>query len=119
MSTTEDRERRGTFDEDLRTWASRPLPTDPARAARKVLAAIPAGKAPRPLLQLVAVATVLVAIILGALLGTPGRQTQPTRTAQADAPARLDERVVQFWIDPQTPVYFVLRPLGSAQGGNS
>ena len=110
---------RDRFDEDLRAWASRPSATDPARAARRVLAALPVSKASRPLLQLLAVASVLIAIILGALLGAPHLQMQPTRTAQADAPAQLDERVVQFWIDPQTPVYFVLRPLGSAPGGDS
>ncbi len=119
MNDTGEHGRRDSFDEQMRAWATRPAATDPVRAARRVLAALPARRTSRPLVQLVAVASVLVAIVLGALLGTPGRQTQPTRTTQADAPARLDERVVQFWIDPQTPVYFVLRPLGAAQGGNS
>jgi hypothetical protein len=119
MSENDIRDRSHDFDEGLKSWASRPPSTDPARAARRVLAALPARRAPRPLLRLAAVGAALVAIILGVLLGSPHLPSQTTRTTLADAPAHVDERVVQFWIDPQTPVYFVLSPLGSTQGDNS
>lgn len=118
MSDTTPRQPHGDFDERLRAWGTQEPVTDPARAARRVLAALPTRPAPRPWLQLAAVATVLLVVILGALLGIPHTPTQQLRTAQADAPALVDERVVQFWIDPQTPVYFVLSPLGSSQGGD-
>jgi hypothetical protein len=107
------------FDSELKAWGQRPAATDPARAARRVLAALPARPEHHRGLQLAAAVALIVTLALAVFLGTPHTPVQLDRTAQADAPAHLDERVVQFWIDPQTPVYFVLSPMGSPNGGNS
>jgi hypothetical protein len=109
----------GGFDRRLRDWGQRAPATDPASASRRVLASLPAGAPSHLVLRLATVAALVVTITLAVFLGAPRTTPQLPRTALADAPAHLDERVMQFWIDPQTPVYFVLSPLGSTTGGVS
>jgi hypothetical protein len=109
----------GEFDRELRAWGLRPPSTDPTRAARRVLAALPAGHHRQWAWRLATAAALCVTLAVTVFIVTSRPSTHPNRMAQADAPAPLDERVVQFWIDPQTPVYFVLSPLGSDQGDNS
>jgi hypothetical protein len=103
------------FEERLRSWGGRPPSLAPAVAANRVVGQLPdRGTAP-PWLRLVAVGALLVLISVAAWLGSPARQAPVADTVDV---AGSDE-VVQFWLDPETPVYFILRKLGTDKGRDS
>ena len=55
----------------------------------------------------------LVLITVAAWIAGPSRTEHP-------AVAMLgSDQVVQFWLDSDTPVYFVLPPFGGETGGNT
>ncbi len=94
-------------------YAERPARLSPSEARRQVLSRLPARPAPVALrVWALAAATVLVCV--GLWLGL--RPTSaPARQALATPPP-LPENVVQWWLDDQTPVYFVLSPQDSKGG---
>jgi hypothetical protein len=109
------------FDAALREWA-RGAPRTPARvAARRVSARIgTAGhrgtRTTAWVPRLAAACGLALAVASGALLwrsGTPA----PAPTPAVDAPPVLPENVVVFWLDANTPVYFVVGPPGDPAGG--
>jgi len=105
---------RDRFDAAFRTWSDQPPARDAGRAARRVLAALPQQSEPFPWRRLAAAAAVLVLVFLGSWYGARERVAGPGATAVA-TPA-LPENVMVFWIDAETPVYFVLSQLGSQKG---
>ncbi len=107
------------FDAALREWAVRPA----GRSAEAALRAATAAPAKRTVgarwwLPAAVVATVLVAAA-GVWL-TSGRAPDAFPPRLAAAAARpLDDNVVLWWIDPDTPVYFVLDAGKPGKGGVS
>lgn len=109
------------FDAGFREWA-REVPRTPAPvAARRVAARLeePGRRAPRFgtwALRLAAACGLAVVVASGALMRRPGAPTSPPSPA-VDAPPVLPENVIVFWLDPETPVYFVVGPLADTTGG--
>lgn len=102
------------FFAEFRRWGERPATTDARAAARRVVAALPEPRAPFRL-RLLAVSTVA---LLAAFLAVwqAGWRPQPG-AASAASMEPLPENVVLWYIEPETPVYFVLPP--SAERGES
>ena len=109
------------FDTEFREWA-REVPRTPAHvAARQVKARLdePGRRASRSgtwAPRLAAACGLVLIVASGVLLWRPGTPTAPTPTS-ADALPVLPENVVVFWLDADTPVYFVVAPLGDSSGG--
>jgi len=104
------------FDEALRRSAAR-TPAMPAEvAARAVLARLPDRARRGGLRRIAAVAALLAVIALGTWLGARHTTSMSSPTAEALATPPLPSNVMVFWIDPHTPVYFVLSPPGSEKG---
>jgi len=101
------------FEERMRRWGGRPPSLSPAHAASRVVGRLPERGAATPWLRLAAVTAMLVLVAVTAWLGRPSRAGQ---TAMATPGS---DQVVQFWLDSQTPVYFVLPPFGGEAGGNT
>ena len=101
----------GQFEERLRTWGGRPPSLTPSFAASRVISQLPADRrAGLPWLRLAAVAAMLVLITVTAWIAAPSRSEHP-------AVAMLgSDQIVQFWLDSDTPVYFVLPPFGGETG---
>ena len=101
------------FEERLRRWGGRPPSLAPAHAASRVVGQLPERRGATPWLRLAAVTAMLVLVAVTAWLGRPSR---PSQAAMATVGS---DQVVQFWLDSQTPVYFVLPPFGGESGGNT
>lgn len=110
---------RSRFEAEFRRWAGRPPATPPDQAARKLLHRIEPSPWRRPAHRLAAAAVTAVSfavITAGVFLLTGngnGTHQKPIITARslqaAQQPAPpLDDNVVIQWLDPDTPVYFVL-----------
>jgi len=81
-----------------------------------VLAQVAAPRPVFPVLRLAAVvALVLVVGLLAFLAGPPAEPPSAEVAGLASQP--LGDGVVQFWLNPETPVVFVLSPMGSKSGG--
>jgi hypothetical protein len=101
------------FEERLRRWGGRPPSLAPAFAASRVVGRLRERGAATPWLRLAAATAMLVLITVTAWLAGPSRTEHP-------AVAMLgSDQVVQFWLDSDTPVYFVLPPFGGETGGNT
>lgn len=104
------------FESALRRWGERPPETRPDVAARRLV--LPARTSPRfPLWQLASAAVLIWGVFLGAWYGALRPAPGPATTPIAMEP--LPDNVMVFWVDAQTPVYFVLSPLGSSKGDPS
>jgi hypothetical protein len=106
-----------SFDEALCAWANRPSASDAMRAARRILAALPEPTELFLWRRLAAAAALIVLVFLGAWFGARSHTPAPAVLAMATPP--LPENVMVFWIDSETPVYFVLSPPGSPKGNPS
>ena len=104
------------FEARLRRWGGRPPSLAPAHAASRVVARLPERGAATPWLRLAVVTAMLVVVTVAAWLAAPARQegVQPSALASLGS-----DQVVQFWLDSETPVYFVLPPFGGETGGNT
>ena len=101
------------FEAQLRSWGGRPPILAPAFAANRVVGQLPERGAALPWLRLAAVAAMLVLLTVTAWIAAPSRPEHP-------AVAMLgSDQVVQFWLDSDTPVYFVLPPFGGETGDKS
>jgi hypothetical protein len=104
----------GQFDAAFRAWVERPLDTPPDLAAARVRARLRQRSTAEvfPGLALRVAASITVALTIGVglrVLWSP----PPARLAvgAADVPAPpLPANVMVFWLDPETPVYFVTHP---------
>lgn len=101
------------FEERLRRWGGRPPSLAPAHAASRIVGRLPEHGAATPWLRLAAITAMLVLVAVTTWLGRPSRPSQPAVAALGS------DQVVQFWLDPQTPVYFVLPPFGGETGGKT
>jgi len=103
------------FEERLRRWGGRPPSLAPAHAASRIVGRLPERRGATPWLRLAAVAAMLAVIVVGVWRTAPRRE----RLAASTLSVAGSDDVVQFWLDPETPVYFVLPPFGGETGGNS
>ncbi len=103
------------FEARLQSWGGRPPSLAPAVAAGRIVGRIADERAAVPWLRLAAVTAMLVAIAVGVWRTTPHRA--PVAALVATGSSSGD--VVQFWLDPDTPVYFVLQPFGTEKGESS
>jgi hypothetical protein len=117
MSNPVDDSRLDAFDEVLRAWGRRDVPTSSRQAALAVRSQLATSHQGFPMLRLAAAAAVLLVIGLVAFLATPS--AVPPSDVAALHPQPLGDGVVQFWLNPETPVVFVLSPMGSKSGDNS
>jgi hypothetical protein len=108
------------FDDEFRRWASRPAGTSTRRASDRVAAALPDRQqtARLPLTFLAAAAALVMAVAGAMWVATPRNAGAPSAARGVDSvrPLPLEENVVLWWIDPDTPVYFVLQPRDSVRG---
>jgi hypothetical protein len=110
----------GDFDRAFSAWARRPLEVPPEEGARRVQAAIERSRRPTPA-RVVLMLAAAVVLALAAWLAvrsalTPAPQQQQ---AQLEPPIVLEEDVVVWWLDPETPVYFSLPQARGDEGGVS
>ena len=102
------------FEARLRRWGGRPPSLPPAFAASRVIGQLPGNRrAGVPWLRLAAVAAMLALVTVTVWVSAP-----PRRVPEAVAVLGSDQ-VVQFWLDSETPIYFVLPPFGGETGGNT
>jgi len=107
------------FEEEFAEWAARPPRTQATVATRRVLARATSTAPPLPWARLLAAAVLVTLIVVAAWFGS-GVVSRPRAVAVADqASAPLPDNVMLWYLDPQTPVYLVLSPLGSQHGGAS
>ncbi len=92
-----------------RRWAGRPPRLSPEDAARRVQSRIAVAERPARFRLALAGACAVLVLAAGAWLATRPRSPQ-TRSASAMTPP-LPENVVVWWLDPETPVYFVTQPV--------
>lgn len=101
------------FDTLLREWAARPPRTPAPFAARRLaarLAGLAAGETRQPrrwaFSRLAGATAVLAVLAAGLWLGS----RPPLRPPAPAAPAPVDDGVVVFWLDAETPLYLTLNP---------
>lgn len=110
MSGSEHERNVEQFEAQLRAWGGRPPSLAPAFAASRVVGQHPERRGATPWLRLAAVAAMLVLVAVTVWLSAPSRSGHP-------AVAMLgSDQVVQFWLDSETPVYFVLPPFSGETG---
>jgi hypothetical protein len=108
----------------IRNWGRRPPVTAGSTAARQVMARLEGRAARAPWVQRLAYAAAAAAAVLVAwiVLGpAPRVETPPAATSvpamRPEVPS-LPSNVVQFWLDAETPVYFVTGPLEPIERGS-
>ena len=108
------------FEQAFAEWAARRPRTPATVGARRVLARAMTTAPPLPWARLLA-AAVLVTLIVADGLVRQRRRAAATRRCDCRPDRRrpLPDNVMLWYLDPQTPVYLVLSPLGSQQGGAS
>jgi hypothetical protein len=111
----EDRDRNGSrFDEAFRRWAQRPPSTAPEVAATRVVARLGRRTGVALRWRLALAGALLLGIPLALWLiprngeALPPAMPAPAATVMSSLP--LDDNVVLSWLDPETPVYFVMSP---------
>lgn len=106
------------FEDELRRWGQRPAATPPSAAATRVRARIGSPRpGARPAWGLAWAAAVVLAVVGSWLLGgRTGHAPSPSPPVVQEAVA-LPDNVVLWWLDPETPVYFVIRPAQPDEGG--
>jgi hypothetical protein len=117
---TDNDNRMARFEARFRQWANRAPGTLPTDAARRVTARIAAHGRPNRVsvwAQRLAVACGIVLVTASGVLLWKSQAPPPMPASSAEAPPVLPDNVVIFWLDAETPVYFVVRPLEDASGG--
>ena len=107
-----------TFEDAFRAWGRQDAPTSPRQAAAAVRSQLATPHQGFPMLRLAAAAALLLVIGVVAFLAPPAAVPPPSQVAALE-PQPLGDGVVQFWLNPETPVVFVLSPMGSKSGDNS
>jgi hypothetical protein len=101
----------------IKEWGRRDPATPAATASRRVVQRLADQARPRPWPRRIGVAAAAclagLAVWVTWPLDHPPRGTRPPLAAEAPAP--LPSNVVQFWLDPETPVYFVTGPLAPVE----
>lgn len=103
------------FEQELRRWGSRPPLTPPEEAGRRIAARLKPYRSGLPVWQMAAAAAAVVLLVCGSWVGlhfTGGTAPHPLEPGAARSaefvPPPLEENVVLWWLDDETPVYFVL-----------
>ena len=106
------------FDEEYRRWGRRPATIPAGAAATRLRARLAARQRTRRSATGLAWAAAVAIVLVGSwLIDTRGgRAPSPSPSAAHEAVA-LPDNVVLWWLDPETPVYFVIRPAEPGQGG--
>lgn len=99
------------FEERFGSWGRRPATLPPGVAAARILARI---RPPRPgsgrAWRLACAAAILVALVGSWIVGgRAGHAPSPPPLAEHET-VPLPDNVMVIWLDPETPVYFVMRP---------
>ena len=105
------------FESALREWGKTPPRTPAEHAATRVLASLPRQPVGRQWWRPVWVAATALLIAVTVWL-IPSRHT-PHVAQNGVAAAPLDGNVVMWWLDDETPVYFVLGPADESKEGTS
>jgi len=105
------------FESALREWGKKPPRTPAEHAATRVLASLPrhGTRTGWRRFAWAGAALVLLALVLWL---TPARRAPQVASASVVA-APLDENVVLWWLDDETPVYFVIGPADESKEGTS
>ena len=106
------------FEEELRTWGRRPSAISPGAAATRIKARIETDRrSPRRPWGLAWATAVMLTIVGDWLVGRREVPVpSPTPPAVHEA-LPLPDNIVLWWLDPETPVYFVIRPAEPGEGG--
>lgn len=109
------------FERALEEWGGRPPRTPAGTAATRLEARLgPRASRTRPWRLVAAAATVLVIVGGMWLVSLDGSRTPVPLDPAAPAPppmnAPLGDNVVLWWLDADTPVYFVIEPPRSGGG---
>jgi len=114
------RDPNGDFDRAFSAWARRPVAMPPEEAAGRVRGAIEPTRRPSQLRTWLALAAAVVLALAGWLAVRPALTPTPQQQrAQLEPPIVLEEDVVVWWLDPETPVYFSLPQARGDEGGVS
>lgn len=105
------------LDDALRRRAARRPVISPQEASRRVRARI--GPRRRSPMMLLAAATAVVLALAGALGHRAGRAWRPPTVERTVTVEPLPDNIVLWWLDPETPVYFVVGPPTTHGGGPS
>ena len=107
------------FEAALREWSDRPTVRSAASAVQTALGE-PARRTGAPAWWFPAAAAAAVLVVITGIWFISGRAPAPAPARLAAvASAPLDDDVVLWWIDPDTPVYFVLDTGDAGRGGQS
>ena len=104
------------FDREFHCWGSRPPSTDPEAAGRRIVARLQPARTGLPVWRMAAAAAAVMLLICGTWAGlqfTDGSVPSPLPRPASDrsaefVPPPLEDNVVLWWLDDETPVYFVL-----------
>ena len=118
---TDEKRTADSIEAALREWANAPPRTPAAEAARQVRARVAAGRtrASRGAAWAwrLAAASAVAATVAAATLLWRAPGPSPPPPVAVDAPPVLPDNVVVFWLDAETPVYFVVGPPADPPGG--
>ncbi|MGE5236114.1 MAG: hypothetical protein ACM3O7_07190 [Acidobacteriota bacterium] len=106
------------FEDALRGWGGGPPRIDAGTAARRVLARLPERTRPLSWWRMAAAAGAVALLFIGAWYGARSPSPPHVAASRLTVPP-LPDNVMVFWLDSETPVYFVLSPLGSEKGDAS
>ena len=107
------------FDEALREWSDRPMVRSAASAIQAAVGE-PARRTAGPARWFPAAVAAAVLVVITGIWFISGRVPAPAPARLAAvAQTPLDDDVVLWWIDPDTPVYFVLDTGDAGRGGGS
>jgi hypothetical protein len=104
------------FDQELRRWGNRPPQTPPDEAGRRITSTLIPVRTGLPVWRMAAAAAAVVLLICGTWAGLTFTDSALPHVRSTEAPGHsaefvpppLDENVVLWWLDDETPVYFVL-----------
>lgn len=106
------------FEEEYRRWGRRPASIPAGAAATRTRARIAARQGVRRTVTGLAWVAAVVVAVAGSWLIDARRGAAPTPSPRVVHEAvALPDNVVLWWLDPETPVYFVIRPAEPGEGG--
>lgn len=106
------------FEDLLATWGGRPVPTAPADARRRVMAALPDHPARAEVWQFAAAAALLIGVFAAVFATAPGvRWPVGDDSLGSGRTAAVDPNVVVWILDDGTPFYFMVDPADSREKG--
>jgi hypothetical protein len=114
---------RSDFDRALGEWGRRAPRTSPETAARRIERLVAAPREPQRRPRLAWIAATIIVAAMGTWFvvrnggDLPPPVTPPSIVADVTT-LPLDDNVVLWWLDEETPVYFVLQGLEDEETGD-